>query len=42
MKKYHESKIADDAEKWRIYFKEYLKAFKTKNVLVLWGDDFAH
>ena len=27
---------------WLNYFDKYLKSYKTRNILVLWGDDFAH
>lgn len=29
-------------ENWLDLFEETLKAYKTKNILILWGDDFAH
>lgn len=29
-------------EKWLEYFDQQRKAYKTKNILVLWGDDFSH
>lgn len=30
------------ADQWLSYFDDYLKAYKTRNIIVLWGDDFAH
>ena len=30
------------ADQWLSYFDDYLKAYKTRNIIVLWGDDFSH
>ena len=39
---YGDAYIRRDVSKWMNYFDEYLKGYKTTNILVLWGDDFAH
>lgn len=36
-------KFADkEAYRWFELFNEKLRAYKTNNILILWGDDFAH
>ena len=31
-----------DTAKWIEYFKEQEKAYRTKNIIVMWGDDLTH
>ena len=30
------------ASLWTNHFEDHIKAYRTKEILILWGDDFAH